>query len=213
MSRLYLIDDHTIVRECLGALLEVGGHTVVGETANPTEALADVQRLTPDVVLLDLQLGEQSGLTLLAELQRVQPDIRCLVLTSSMQPDDVANALRQGARGYVLKGSAGSDLMRAIEAVVEGKKYLGPEVANLALGVFTETAKDDPLSALSPRERQVIMMVINGQSSSEIGLKLNLSPKSVATYRSRLMAKLGVSDVSALVRLAIRFKLIDADNT
>ena len=117
-----------------------------------------------------------------------------------------------GANAYVLKGSAGSDLLSAIEAAVQGKKYLGAEVADLALQVFTRKEEDDPLRALSPRERQIIIMVVNGQSSAEIGLELHLSPKTVATYRSRLMAKLAVNDVPGLVRLAIRCKLIDSES-
>jgi DNA-binding NarL/FixJ family response regulator len=136
---------------------------------------------------------------------------RCIVLTMSAQPRHVAEALRMGASAYVLKGSAGSDLMSAIEAALQGKKHLGADVANLALQVFTQEDNDDPLSTLSPRERQIITMVVNGQSSAEIGLELHLSAKTVATYRSRLMAKLGVGDVPGLVRLAVRLKLIDAD--
>ena len=118
-----------------------------------------------------------------------------------------------GACSYVLKGSAGTDLMLAIEAAVHGKKHLGSDVAELALQVFTQPDENaDPMGTLSPRERQIITMVVLGQSSAEIGLELHLSPKTVATYRSRLMAKLGVSDVPGLVRLAIRFKLIDAES-
>ena len=212
MTRLYLVDDHQLMREGLRALLEARGHTVVGESADPTEALADLLRLRPDVLLLDLHLGERSGFELLAELQRRRLPTRCVVLTMSAQPRHVAEALRMGACGYVLKGSAGSDLMSAIEAAVKGKKHLGVDVADLALQVFTHPEDVDPLIALSPRERQIIFLVVNGQSSAEIGLKLHLSPKTVATYRSRLMAKLGVSDVPGLVRLAVRYKLIDSEN-
>ncbi len=211
MTRLYLVDDHQIMREGLRALLEAVGHKVVGESADPTEALADLLRLRPEVLLLDLNLGGRSGFELLAELQRRRLPTRCVVLTMSAQPRQVAEALRMGASAYVLKGSAGSDLMIAIDTAVQGKKHLGAEVADLALQVFTQKGNDDPLSALSPRERQIITMVVDGQSSAQIGLKLHLSPKTVATYRSRLMAKLNVSDVPGLVRLAIRYKLIDSD--
>lgn len=211
MTRLYLVDDHQIMREGLRALLEAVGHKVVGESADPTEALADLLRLRPEVLLLDLNLGGRSGFELLAELQRRRLPTRCVVLTMSAQPRQVAEALRMGASAYVLKGSAGSDLMIAIDAAVQGKKHLGAEVADLALQVFTQKGNDDPLSALSPRERQIITMVVDGQSSAQIGLKLHLSPKTVATYRSRLMAKLSVTDVPGLVRLAIRYKLIDSD--
>ena len=212
MTRLYLVDDHQIMREGLRALLEARGHQVVGESADPTEALADLLRLRPEVLLLDLNLGGRSGLELLAEMQRRHLSTRCVVLTMSAQPRHVAEALRMGASAYVLKGSAGSDLLSAIEAAVQGKKYLGAEVADLALQVFTREQEDDPLRALSPRERQIIIMVVNGQSSAEIGLELHLSPKTVATYRSRLMAKLAVDDVPGLVRLAIRCKLIDSES-
>ena len=111
----------------------------------------------------------------------------------------------------MLKGSPGSDLLQAIEAAVQGKRHLGSEVMGLALEVFTQVDEVDPLATLSPRERQIITMVVNGQSSARIGLELHLSPKTVATYRSRLMAKLSVSDLAGLVRLAVRFGLIDAD--
>lgn len=213
MTRLYLVDDHQIMREGLRSLLEAGGHEVVGESADPTEALADLQRLRPEVLLLDLNLGGRSGFELLVELERRHLPTRSIVLTMSAQPRHVAEAMRMGASGYVLKGSAGSDLMSAIDAAVQGRKHLGTEVAELALQVFMQQESDDPLSALSPRERQIITMVVNGQSSAEIGLALHLSPKTVATYRSRLMGKLDVSDVPGLVRLAIRHKLIDSDES
>ena len=213
MTRLYLVDDHQIMREGLRSLLEAGGHEVVGESADPTEALADLLRLRPEVLLLDLNLGGRSGFELLVELERRHLPIRSVVLTMSAQPRHVAESLRMGASGYVLKGSAGSDLMSAIDAAVQGRKHLGAEVAELALQVFMQQESDDPLSALSPRERQIITMVVNGQSSAEIGLALHLSPKTVATYRSRLMGKLDVSDVPGLVRLAIRHKLIDSEES
>lgn len=184
----------------------------MGESADPTEALADIQKLKPEVLLLDLNLGGRSGFELLAELQRRHLPTRCVVLTMSAQPRHVAEALRMGAIGYVLKGSAGSELISAIDAAVQGKRYLGPEVADLAVRVITQHDDVDPLSTLSPRERQIISMVVTGQSSAEIGTGLHLSPKTVATYRSRLMAKLGVHDVPGLVRLAIRYKLIDSDD-
>lgn len=209
MTRIYLVDDHAIMRECLRFLLEAGGHSVVGDSADLTKALSDLVRLQPQVLLLDIHLGERSGFELLAELQRRQLPIRCILLTSSGQAQHVADALRMGAFGYVLKESASSELMMAIEAVSQGKKHLGTEVTELALQVFTQPESDNPLGHLSPRELQIITLVVNGQSSNEIGVALHLSPKTVATYRSRLMFKLGVSDVTGLVRLAVRLKLVE----
>jgi len=211
MTTVYLVDDHQIMRDGLRALLEVRGHTVVGESADPTAALADLVRLRPEVLLLDLNLGGRSGLELQAELRRRQLPVRSVVLTMSAQPHQVAEALRLGAHAYVLKGSPSSDLLAAIEAAVHGKKFLGADVADLALEALTQAQVADPVSLLSPRERQIILMVVEGRSSAVIGTMLHLSPKTVATYRSRLMKKLAVNDVPSLVRLAVRHKLIDAE--
>ncbi|MCM2296573.1 response regulator transcription factor [Rhodoferax sp.] len=210
MTRVYLVEDHQIMRDGLRALLEARGHTVVGESADPTQALSDLLHLRPEVLLLDLNLGGRSGLELQAELQRRHLPVRTVVLTMSAQPYQVAEALQLGASAYVLKGSPASELMQAIELAVQGRKYLGANVADLALEALTQPDAD-PLSLLSPRERQIILMVVQGQSSSAIGVTLHLSPKTVATYRSRLMRKLGVADVPGLVRLAVRHKLIDAE--
>jgi DNA-binding NarL/FixJ family response regulator len=211
MTRLYLVDDHQIMREGLRVLMQAWNYKVVGESADTTEALAEIQRLNPDVLLLDLHLEGRSGLELLAELRRRNAETRCVVLTMSSQPRMVAEALRMGALGYVLKGSPGRELANAIEAAAVGRRYLGSNVAELAVQSFTQDDVDDPIGSLSPRERQTISLVVQGLSSTEIGKQLHLSPKTVATYRSRLMAKLGVGDVPALVRLAIRHKLFEPD--
>ncbi len=211
MSRIYLVDDHAIVRDGLRAMLEAGGYSVVGEADDPTTALADLLRLQPDLMLLDLSLASRSGFELLTEVHRRGLAVRCLVLTMSAQPRHVAEAMRLGAAGYLLKGSPRAELLRAIDVVAGGKRYLGLEVADLAVQALTATDEVDLLAGLSPRERQIIRLVVSGQSSTAIGNALHLSPKTVDTYRSRLMAKLGVGDVTALVRFAIRTGLIDAD--
>src|SRR3954471_20265717 len=116
MARIYLIDDHPIVRAGLSALLQGAGHSIVGEGADITQALSDVGRLAPDVVMLDLHLGGRSGFEVLAEMQQRQMSAKVIVLSMSEQPRHVAEALRMGASGYVLKGSASSELVAAIEA-------------------------------------------------------------------------------------------------
>lgn len=211
MSLLYLVDDHTLLRDGLRAVLEAAGHRVVGESADPTQALAELRELGPVVVLLDLHLGQRSGFELLTELQRRAPEARSIVLTMSAQPRHVAEALRLGAMGYVLKGSPASTLLESIESVGKGQRYLGPEVAELAVQGLTAPGGES-LDTLSVRERQIVLMVVQGQSSTEIGRALHLSPKTVDSYRSRIMAKLGTPDVPALVRFAIRNGLIDASN-
>ncbi len=211
MNSIYLVDDHTIVREGLRAMLEVSGYAVVGEARDPTAALADVQRLRPDLLLLDLNLDSRSGFELLIELQRRSLATRCIVLTMSAQPRHVAEALRLGASGYLLKGAPRAELLSAIAEVLQGKRHIGAEVAALAVEGLTAGTEADRLAALSPRERQIIVLVVKGQSSQQIGEGLHLSPKTVDTYRSRIMAKVAVDDVTALVRFSIRTGLIDAD--
>lgn len=211
MTEIYLVDDHAMMRDGLRAVLQASGYRVVGESADLTLALADLQRLAPALLLLDLHLGERSGLELLTELQRRRLPTRTIVLSMSAQPRHVAEALRLGASGYVLKGSPSAELIGAIEAVLQGRRHLSPDVADLAVQGLT--ARDEPaaLDGLSARERQIIELVVRGRSSTEIGTLLHLSPKTVDSYRSRLMGKLGVSDVPALVRLAIRAGLIGAE--
>jgi DNA-binding NarL/FixJ family response regulator len=211
MSLLYLVDDHTLLRDGLRAVLQAAGHQVVGESADPTQALAELRGLGPVVVLLDLHLGQRSGFELLTELQRRAPEVRAIVLTMSAPPRPVAEALRLGAAGYVLKGSPASQLLEAVDAVDKGQRFLGSDVADLAVQGLTAPG-DGALDTLSVRERQIVLMVVQGQSSTEIGRALHLSPKTVDSYRSRIMAKLATPDVPALVRFAIRHGLIDADN-
>lgn len=209
MTRIYLVDDHPIVRAGLRALLDSTGHTIVGEGADITQSLSEINRLAPEIVLLDLNLDGRSGFEMLAELQRRNQSARVIVLSMSDQPRNVAEALRMGASGYVLKGSASTDLLAAVEAVALGRRYLGNGITDIAVQGLTSDA--DKGSTLSPRERQILVMVASGKSSAAIGDELHLSPKTVDTYRSRLMAKLELADVPALVRWAIREKLIDLD--
>lgn len=210
-ARIYLVDDHAMVRQGLRALLGQAGHEVVGDSGDLTVALAELQQLTPDIVLVDLSLGERSGMELLEELQRRQLPVRPLVLTMSAQPRHVGMALKLGACGYVLKGSPSEELLQAIDALRAGRRHLGQGVAELAARALAQGDGQDPFSSLSVRERQVVTLVVNGHSSNEIATALHLSPKTVDSYRSRLMAKLGVPDVTALVKLALRHGLINDD--
>ena len=211
MTTLYLVDDHTMLRDGLRAVLEGAGHEVCGESADITQALADIQRLKPVVVLLDLNLGARSGFELLTELQRRKSPVRTVVLTMSAQTRHVAEALQLGAAADVLKGSSASERLKSIDAVMQRRRFLGTDVAELAVRGLNERDGADALESLSARERQIIAMVVRGGSSAEIGSQLHLSPKTVDSYRSRLMSKIGVGDVPALVRFAIRTGLIDAE--
>jgi two-component system, NarL family, invasion response regulator UvrY len=211
MSDVYLVDDHALVRDGLRAVLEAAGHRVSGESAQPTEALARIQALAPQIVLLDLNLGDHSGFELLQALQRRKLGTKTISVTMSAQPRHVAEALRLGAAGYLLKGSPAHELLQAIGAVLQGRRFLGQDVTELAVQDQTLVGDEDLLSSLSPRERQILTMVSRGSSSSAIGQQLHLSPKTVDSYRSRLMTKIGANDVPALVRFAIRAELVSVE--
>lgn len=208
MARIYLVDDQALLRDGLHALLVGAGHRVVGEGSDPSRAVAEAQQREAEVMLLDLGLGDRSGFEVLQELRRRGCPVRALVLTMSAHPRDVAEAVRLGASGYVLKDAGAAELLPAIDAVAAGRRYFGPQVSELALKALADDAPANPFATLSPRERQIVTMVVNGMSSAAIGNELHLSPKTVDTYRSRLMTKLGVSGVTALVRLAVREGLV-----
>ncbi len=209
MTRLYLVDDHPVVREGLRAVLEGAGHDVIGEAGDATVALSEISRLQPEIVLLDINLGARSGLDLLAEMRERGVKSGVIVLTMLDQPRNVAQALRGGAQGYVLKGSPAAELLEAVAKVAAGRNHLAPGLADVAVrGLAARSSSIDELSA---RERQIVVRVALGDTSAEIAEKLHLSPKTVDTYRSRAMAKLGVADLAGLVRWAVREGLVDVD--
>lgn len=211
MSDIYLVDDHVLLRDGLRAVLQMGGHRVVGESDDITRALSDLVRLSPGVLLLDLHLGERNGLELLERMQQRGLSTRTIVLTMVEQAGPVVQALRLGAMGYVLKGSAADEVLLAVDAVSQGRTYVTPAVQMLVDRAATRPDAVTAVQSLSARENQIVRMVVRGMSSAAIGAQLHLSPKTVETYRSRLMAKLGVGDLPALVRLAIREGLIGID--
>jgi two-component system, NarL family, invasion response regulator UvrY len=212
MSDVFLVDDHALVRDGMRAVLVAAGHRVSGESSQPTQALASIQELAPQIVLLDLNLGAHSGFELLLALQRRKLGVKIISVTMSAQPRHVAEALRLGAAGYILKGSPASELLQAIHSVQQGRRFLGEDVAALALQDLTTPDDDDGmLRSLSVRERQILTLVCRGSSSNTIGQQLHLSPKTVDSYRSRLMTKIGAADVPALVRFAIRAELVNVN--
>ena len=185
------------------------GHEVVGEAADVPAAMDGIVRLGPGIVVLDLGLEGRSGLDLLARLQQRGVTARVVVLTMSSQPRHVAEAWRLGAAGYVLKGSHASTVLQAIATAQRGGRFLDPALTALNGDVVGGVAAEDRMAALSLREREVMLLVVNGHSSAAIGAQLSLSPKTVDTYRSRLMLKLDVPDLAALVRYAVREGLIE----
>lgn len=208
---LYLVDDHAVLRDGLRALLEPAGFEIVGEGSDVPTVLAEIVGAPPSAVLLDLSLGEHSGIELLAEIQRRKLPSRVLVLSMSAQPRQVADAVRMGAMGYVLKGAAGAELIDALRSVLAGRHYWSAGIAAIAGQALSSAPARDPAPTLSLRERQVLNLVVRGRSSASVAETLNLSVKTVETYRSRLMRKLGVEDITGLMRYAFREGLLETD--
>jgi len=204
--RVFLADDHTIVRDGLKYLLEADGDIrIVGEAGNGRDAVRAVRKLRPDVVIMDVVMADLNGIEATEQICREFPETRVIILSMQSSSESILRALRAGARGYLFKESAGRELIQAVHAVRAGHRYLSAKVSDQVVGAcLSDEGLRDPLSVLSNREREVLQLVAEGRTSAEIADKLFLSAKTVETYRSRLMRKLGIRDVSGLIKFAIR---------
>jgi DNA-binding NarL/FixJ family response regulator len=203
-----VVDDHEIVREGLTVVLERCPRLcVVACATSGTEAVATALRFKPDVVVMDLVLPDLNGIDATERILRELPRTRIVILSACHSSEHVVRAMRAGARGYVLKQSAASEIVKAVLAVLDGKAYLSPPVAAAVQGYELDPARRSPLERLSSREREVLHLTAGGATSSAIARQMNLSPKTVETYRSRIMRKLGVSDRTALIHFAIEHAL------
>jgi DNA-binding NarL/FixJ family response regulator len=212
--RVLLVDDHTVLRAGLRALLEAEDDIVViGEAATGEEGVEAVKRLKPDVVVMDLTMPGAGGLEALKQINALELGSKVLILTMHSEDEYLLAVLEAGGSGYVRKTSADHDLTTAIRTVAKDEVFLYPSAAKLLLQGFkvkTDERENDPLQKLSERERAVLQMTAEGFSSTEIGEKLFISPKTVDTYRARVMEKLGLHHRSELVRMAVRGGLLKA---
>jgi DNA-binding NarL/FixJ family response regulator len=209
-----LADDHTLVLAGIrGLLAHVAGVEVVGQAEEGHEALRLTETLRPDVVLLDIGMPGLNGLEVAQRLNRFDPAIRVIILSMHASEEYVLKALRAGAAGYLLKGSAVAELEVAIRSAARGDLYLSPPVSKSVVDAYVSRtgAAPDPLAALTPRQREILQLVAEGHTSKEIATRLGLSYRTVETHRNQLMKRLGVTDVTALVRLAVRVGLVAGD--
>ena len=203
--RVLLADDHALMRDGLKALLTASaGIQVVAEVGNGRDAVRRAAELRPDVAILDISMPELNGIEAARMLRTGCPGTRVVILSMHSSSEHVFRAFEAGAAGYLLKDSAGSEVQAAVRAVHAGRRYLSGAIAALEASLQRAAGQAGPLDSLSARERQVLQLVVEGHSSAEIARRVHLSPKSVDTYRSRLMKKLGVGDVPALVKFAIQ---------
>lgn len=213
--RVLLADDHTLVRAGLRKLLEsVPDIEVVGEAADGLAVLALASELRPQLVLMDIAMPGLNGLDAMARLLAAAPGTRVLILSMYQNEEYVRQALRQGAAGYLLKDAAPTELDLALKTVLRGEIYLSAAVSK---GVVTDyvqrlRSEEQPGELLTPRQREVLKLVAEGQSTKEIARRLDLSVKTVDSHRSQLMKLLDIHEVTGLVRYAMRAGLISADH-
>jgi two-component system nitrate/nitrite response regulator NarL len=208
--RLLLAEDHPVVRKGLIAFLAHLPHLeVVGEARDGTEALRQAKELTPDVVLMDMEMPHLDGLAVAEALRKELPHVKVLLLSTHPGARYVQRIVRSGARGYVLKDASAQDLVKAIETVAAGETYFGADFARLALNHLVQNggAADDK-KALSPREREVLVLIADGLYNKEIADRLNIGTRTVETHRESLMRKLNIHSTAGLIKFAIAHGLI-----
>jgi DNA-binding NarL/FixJ family response regulator len=212
MIRLLLVDDHAILRDGLRALLSYYSEVeVVGEAEDGLQAIEAVERLAPDVVLMDIAMPGMNGLEATRRIRQSHPSTRILVLTQYDDPRYVLPFLQAGVAGYVVKRALGSDLIDAVRAVSKGESFLYPTVAKTLLEELRQPPGDGLGDArpLTPREQEILRRVAAGETSRQIALALNVSAKTVEWHRGNLMSKLELRSVAELVRYAIEHGLSD----
>lgn len=208
--RIILADDHPVVRKGLASCLAKYDHIrVVGEAGDGQEALRKAKELTPDLVMMDVDMPHMNGLTATELLRKELPEVKVLVLSMHSHSDYVLRILQAGARGYVLKQASTEELLKAIETVFAGDSFFSPEVARLALNQFVRGTGEGPQPAqISNREREVLIAIAEGLSNKEIAARLNVGVRTVETHRERIMRKLNIHSVAGLTRFAIQKGLI-----
>ena len=214
--RVLVADDHAIVREGLGIMLgNQPDMEVVGLATNGREAIRMVDQYQPDVAVMDISMPELNGIEAIQQMLPRHPRMKAIVLSIHETKPYVYRALKAGAKGYLIKETAGLEVVEAVRAVYRGERYLSQRISDLLTDASfrkLEGSKEvSPLEQLSPREREILQLVAEGKTSQEIGERLSISPKSVDTYRSRLMHKIGVEDVAGLVKFAIQHGVISLE--
>ena len=211
--RVFLADDHAVVRDGLRLLLEKEDDmSVVGEAADGRQTVRQVQRICPDVVVMDIAMPELNGTEATRQIRETCPSTQVVILSMHASSEHIFQSLKAGAQGYVFKESAGKEVVDAVRNVYAGRRYISQRIAEQVVDDYMlqrESAPSkSPLDRLSPREREILQLVAEGKSSAAIADILHLSPKTVETYRSRLMQKLNLKDISGLVKFAIQQGLI-----
>ncbi len=210
MIRILVADDHGVVRKGLKQIVaDHHGMEVVGEAATGQEVLELISTRTFDVVILDIAMPGRGGLDILRELKAEKPELKVIVLSMYPEEQYAIRSLRDGASAYLTKASPPEELIQAIQIVATGKRYITPSIADRLASYIEEDSQRPPHEALSDREMQVLVLIGSGKQASEIAGELNLSIKTVSTYRSRILMKMGMETNAHLIRYALQHGLVE----
>jgi DNA-binding NarL/FixJ family response regulator len=205
--RVLLADDHVIVRQGLRAILDKEGFQVVGEASNGHEAVQMIEKLQPDMAVLDISMPLLNGIDATREIHRTNARTKVILLTMYTDDHYVLESLRAGISAYVLKTKAASELVQAIQEVSKGGTYLSPDISHKVVQAYL--SKSEPAAdPLTTRERQVLQLVAEGKTTKEIAVVLGISTKTAESHRTNIMEKLDIHETAGLVRYAIRHGLI-----
>lgn len=211
MIRILLADDHTVVRECLASALRASSDVlVVGEAGDGVSAIEQALVLRPDVAIIDISMPRLSGIEVTRRLHEELPQTRVLVLTMHEEEEYVVHMVRAGASGYLLKHAAIAEVLGAVRTLAAGGVHFGAYAAKVLATEVHQPHKtiDDPYGALSPREREVLHLVVEGLTTKEIARRMKIGVKSAENYRSRILSKLGIRNSVELVRYAVQKRLV-----
>jgi DNA-binding NarL/FixJ family response regulator len=215
--KVLLADDHAVVRDGLSALLGATENIeVAGKAVNGREAVKLAEQLTPDIVVMDISMPGLNGIEATRQIRHNLPLTRVIILSMHDDKENIFQAMEAGAEGYLLKESAGVEVVDAVREVMDGRRYLSRRISDQIVQeslqpVRKSNAWKSPIEKLSNREREILQLVAEGKTSAEVADILFISPKTVETYRSRLMVKLGLRDLPSLVRFAIKHGITPLD--
>lgn len=191
--RILIADDHPMFREgIVQSLASEKDFAIIGQASNGKNAIKMAKELLPDVLLLDITMPDQDGITIAKKISAAFPVIQIIMLTASENEDDLMKALKAGARGYVLKGISANELVKVVRTIVAGGTYISPDMANMILFELSQPSQPDPLSELSDKEKEILNLVAKGYTNREIGAQIHLSEKTIKHYMTNILQKLHV---------------------
>ncbi|WPO45744.1 response regulator transcription factor [Pseudomonas sp. S1Bt23] len=215
---LLLVDDHSLIRAGVRALvMDIPGYAVIGEANDGAQVLEMVERLSPDIILLDISMKDIGGLEALKRLKVVHPQSKVLILSMHTDPALIMQALESGAHGYLLKDTTANELEHALDALRNNERYLSPAIAHTVINqalICVQKPHPEPVEThnLTARQLEILRLIVRGKSTREIAHGLGLSIKTVETHRSQIMKRLQIYDVAGLVLFAVREQIISLDD-